>query len=118
MDAKGRAQRRWLCPSHPANQQLEIDAMVELAKKGADGVHFDYIRYPGGESCFCAGCRARFEAALGHAVTNWPGAVYGAKATLKREWTRFRTGNISRVVETVATRVRREAPGCFNRRGW
>ena len=111
VDAKGRAQRRWLCPSHPANQQLEIDAMVELAKKGADGVHFDYIRYPGGESCFCAGCRARFEAALGHAVTNWPGAVYGAKATLKREWTRFRTGNISRVVETVATRVRREAPG-------
>lgn len=111
VDAKGKALRRWLCPSHPENQKLEVEAMVELAKKGADGVHFDYIRYPGGESCFCAGCRARFEAAVGAAVTNWPGDVYGAKAPRRREWTRFRTGNISQVVESVAARVRREAPG-------
>ncbi len=113
VDVKGKAKPRWLCPSHPANQQLEIDAMVELAKKGPDGIHFDYIRYPGGESCFCAGCRARFEATLGHAVTNWPGDVYGGKApeALKKKWRAFRADNITKVVKTVAERVRTEAPG-------
>ncbi len=111
VDAKGRAQTRWLCPSHPENQQLEIDAMVELAKKGPDGIHFDYIRYPGVESCFCAGCRRRFEAVAGHAVTNWPGAVRGAAAPLRKAWRDFRVGNITKVVKTVAERVRAEAPG-------
>lgn len=111
VDAKGKPYSRWLCPSHPLNQQLEIDAMLELAKKGPDGIHFDYIRYPGGDCCFCAGCRARFEAMLGHAVTNWPGVVHGGEATLRKEWRTFRTDNITKVVRTVAERVRREAPG-------
>ncbi len=115
VDAKGKALTRWLCPSHPENQQLEIDAMLELAHKGADGVHFDYIRYPGETSCFCDGCRARFAATLTAeqtgALTNWPGAVYGAGAPLKREWTAFRAGNISRVVQEVSRRVRAETPG-------
>lgn len=85
--------------------------MVELAKKGPDGVHFDYIRYPGNEYCFCEGCRARFEAKLGRTVENWPGDVSGEKATLKKEWREFRTDNITKVVKTVAERVRNEAPG-------
>jgi hypothetical protein len=63
----------WLCPSHPDNQQLEIDSMVEVARNyDVDGVHFDYIRYPGEESCYCDGCRERFEAHLGRAVQDWP----------------------------------------------
>lgn len=111
VDVKGKALTRWLCPSHPENQKLEIDAMVELAKMGPDGIHFDYIRYPGNDSCFCAGCRARFEAQIGQSVTNWPGAVHGAKATLGKEWRAFRAGNITAVVKTVAERVRKEAPG-------
>lgn len=111
VDAKGNAMRRWLCPSHPDNQEMEINAMVELAKKGPDGIHFDYIRYPDSEKCFCAGCRARFEAKIGRVVKNWPGDVRGSKAALRNEWQDFRKGNISKVVETVARRVRKEAPG-------
>ena len=111
VSVKGKSHPRWLCPSHPENQQLEIDAMVELAKMGPDGVHFDYIRYPGNEYCFCEGCRARFEAKLGRTVENWPGDVSGEKATLRKEWREFRTGNITKVVKTVAERVRNEAPG-------
>ena len=57
----GESKPGWLCPSHPDNQKMEIEAMVELAKKGVDGIHFDYIRYPDGNHCFCAGCRARFD---------------------------------------------------------
>ena len=100
----------WLCPSHPDNQKMEIEAMVELAKKGVDGIHFDYIRYPDGNHCFCAGCRTRFEAMAGGTVTNWPGDVRKDER-LKKLWLDFRTSNISFVVRTVSQRVRAEAPG-------
>ena len=63
----------WLCPSHPENQALEVAAMVEVAREyGVDGVHFDYIRYPDGEHCFCAGCRERFGRTVGTAIARWP----------------------------------------------
>ena len=61
----GKSQEAWLCPTHPANLSLEVASFVELAKKGVDGLHFDYIRYPGPDSCFCDGCRTRFEAQIG-----------------------------------------------------
>ena len=101
---------RWLCPSHPDNQQLEIDAMCELARKGVDGVHFDYIRYPDVNHCFCAGCRTRFEAFAGVTLTNWPAQVRADEA-LKFKWAEFRASNVTKVVRTVAERVRAESPG-------
>lgn len=100
----------WLCPSHPENRKQEIEAMVELAKKGVDGVHFDYIRYPDGGHCFCAGCRKRFEAMAGETVANWPSAVRNDDR-LRRLWQDFRTSNVTAVVREVARRVRAEAPG-------
>ena len=106
----GESKPGWLCPSHPDNQKMEIEAMVELAKKGVDGIHFDYIRYPDGNHCFCAGCRTRFEAMAGGTVTNWPGDVRKDER-LKKLWLDFRTYNISFVVRTVSQRVRAEAPG-------
>ena len=106
----GAAKPGWLCPSHPENQKQEIEAMMELAKRGVDGVHFDYIRYPDGAHCFCAGCRQRFEAMAGGTVTNWPAAVRKDER-LKRLWQDFRTSNITAVVRAVSRRVRAEAPG-------
>lgn len=106
----GAAKSGWLCPSHPDNQKQEIEAMVELAKKGVDGVHFDYIRYPDGAHCFCAGCRKRFEAMAGGTVTNWPSAVRNDER-LRRLWQDFRTSNVTAVVREVSRRVRAEAPG-------
>ncbi|MBR1587700.1 MAG: family 10 glycosylhydrolase [Kiritimatiellae bacterium] len=106
----GASKPGWLCPSHPDNQRQEIEAMVELARKGVDGVHFDYIRYPDGSHCFCAGCRARFEAMAGGAVTNWPAAVRKDER-LGKLWHDFRTSNITYVVREVSRRVRAEAPG-------
>ncbi|MGL4942189.1 MAG: family 10 glycosylhydrolase [Thermoguttaceae bacterium] len=51
----------WLCPSDPRNKKLECDAMLEVATNyDVDGIHFDYIRYPGDDSCFCDGCKERF----------------------------------------------------------
>lgn len=106
----GKVKRRWLCPSHPDNQKLEVEAMCELAHKGVDGIHFDYIRYPDVNHCFCGGCRERFEAYMGVALTNWPAQVRTDDA-FRRGWAAFRAANISDVVREVSRRVRAERPG-------
>ena len=101
----------WNCPSDPHNRQLEIDAMVELAlEKKVDGIHFDYIRYPGSSCCFCDGCRQRFEAFLGRPVANWPKDVRDDDAVASA-WKSFRCANISCVVKAVHDRVRAAGSG-------
>ncbi len=100
----------WLCPSDPANRKLEIDAMVELARKyDIDGVHFDYIRYPGRQGCYCEGCRKRFEQAVGRAVKNWPGDLRRDKE-LEQKWLQWRRDNITAVVAGTADILRKEKP--------
>jgi len=108
----GAVNRRWLCPSHPANQKLEIDAMVEVATRyDVDGVHFDYIRYPGPSGCFCPGCRERFEKAIGRKVGKWPSDCRD-DPTLAPKWLEFRRANITAVVAGVAERLRKLRPEC------
>jgi len=99
----------WLCPSHPANQQLEIDTMLEVVRKyDVDGVHFDYIRYPHGNACYCDGCRQRFEKLIGHAVADWPADVYSGP--LRERYRQFRRDNISYVVREVSRRAHQLKP--------
>jgi len=107
----GTPQPQWLCPSHPANQQLEIDSMVEVARNyDVHGIHFDYIRYPDSDHCFCAGCRARFEKQLGRPVANWPkDAGPGGKDF--ESWLEFRRQNITKVVAGVHDGARKARPG-------
>ncbi len=97
------------CPSHPENQRREIESMVELARKGADGIHFDYIRYADRNFCFCDGCRRRFEAQLGRRLANWPSDVR-SDAELAAKWEKWRAETISTVVAETARRVRAEFP--------
>lgn len=117
--AEGRLQRdtsgkevRWLCPSHPSNFALERDSMLEVVRKYAvDGIHFDYIRYPDGASCYCDGCRQRFEATLGNdKVTRWPDDVL-RDGPLHGAYLEFRRQNITRLVQAVALEARRIRPG-------
>ncbi len=119
MVAEGRVQKmlngefkeEWLCPSHPANQDQEVAAMVELVRNyDVDGVHFDYIRYPDSSSCFCDGCRARFEAKLGHAVVKWPEDTRKDQA-VRTAWLDFRRSNIDAVVRRVSEEARKIRPG-------
>lgn len=110
-DVAGKVEERWLCPSHPENQALEIAAMVDIARRyPVDGLHFDYIRYPGGNHCFCDGCRARFEQHLGRAVANWPADVR-AEGEARTRWLDWRRGNITAVVQAVAEQARQVRPG-------
>ncbi|MCC6353760.1 MAG: family 10 glycosylhydrolase [Verrucomicrobiae bacterium] len=109
-DASGKVEP-WLCPSHPDNQKLEVDSMLEVARKyGVDGLHFDYIRYPDGNHCFCDGCRARFEKASGSALSRWPADVLGP-GPRRQEWLDWRRSNITAVVRAVSEGARAIRPG-------
>jgi len=101
----------WLCPSNPANRTVQVDSMVEIARRYAvDGLHFDYIRYPDRDGCFCAGCRERFEAALGTKVARWPQDLRSDPA-LEARWNDFRREQITAVVAAVSAEARKTRPG-------
>ena len=110
-DLKPLPRQTWLCPSHPDNQKLEIASMVEVARKyDVAGVHFDYIRYPGNQGCYCAGCRKRFEEQIARGVARWPGDLRKDRA-LRKQWLDFRRRQITAVVAAVAEQARKARPG-------
>ena len=85
--------------------------MVDLARRyPIDGLHFDYIRYPDGQHCFCPGCRSRFEGHVGEAVADWPAAVRQPGA-LRRRWLDWRRETITAVVRAVSEQARQARPG-------
>ena len=111
VDLDGNAKDSWLCPSDPDNQKLEIAAMTEIAGKYAvDGIHFDYIRYPSSTSCFCQGCRKRFEAFVQKKIRRWPQDVR-ADSSLWKRWLDFRRANINSVVAAASQNARAVRPG-------
>ncbi len=100
----------WLCPSHPENLKLELESMLEVARKyEVDGLHFDYIRYPDGDACYCDGCRQRFEKERGEKVAQWPGDCY--RGTLRAAYRDWRCQQITRLVEAVSAEARKIKPG-------
>lgn len=118
MTAEGRVQRsrdgesrkNWLCPSHPANQDLEVDSLLELARNyPIDGIHFDYIRYPDQSFCFCDGCRARFSQKIGKEFAQWPDDLQADKKAWQA-WLAFRRSHIDTVVRRVSEGARRIRP--------
>jgi uncharacterized lipoprotein YddW (UPF0748 family) len=103
-------EERWLCPSHPDNQALEIASMVEVARDyDVDGIHFDYIRYPDGDHCFCAGCKERFQRSTGLKIANWPKDML-AEGAARQAWLDWRRSNITTVVKAVSEQARAIKP--------
>ncbi|MBN1268878.1 MAG: family 10 glycosylhydrolase [Kiritimatiellae bacterium] len=118
MKEQGRLQRSadgrtlpWLCPSDPRNVDLEVDALKELvARYDLDGVHLDYVRYPGSDACFAPASRAAFETWLGRKAAGWPGSVR-AGGKLAPEFRRWRTQQISLFVRRVTRELKAVKPG-------
>ena len=109
VSSKGK-EEPWLCPSHPENQKLEITSMVEVARDyDVDGIHFDYIRYPDGDHCFCPGCRERFTKAMGSEIKNWPADTF-RDGPLRQQWLDWRRGNITAVVKATSEQARALKP--------
>ena len=117
MRAAGRLQatsagevRPWLCPSHPDNQALEAESMLEVVRNyDVDGIHFDYIRYPGVEGCYDDGCRARFQTETAHVVHQWPDDVLTGE--LIEPFQKWRQDQVTELVRTVAIEARLIKPG-------
>jgi len=99
----------WLCPSHPENLRLELESMLEVARKyDVDGLHFDYIRYPNRSGCYCDGCRERFQADTGLTVADWPKDCYsGALHDQYHDW---RCEQITRLVAAVHREAKKIRP--------
>lgn len=101
---------RYLAPHIQENFDLEVAAMLEVARKyPVDGIHFDYIRYPGADADFSPSAREAFEAVLGRVVPNWPKDCMNGGA-LRREYNVWRGNNINRLVETVYREAKKLRP--------
>lgn len=96
----------WLCPSDRRNLDFELAAVKELARYRVHGIHLDYNRYRDGRSCYCAGCRERFEKKLRRKVGSWPADV--RKAPLGKEYQAWRCEQTDALVMNAA-RIVREA---------
>ena len=110
VSSDGKRNDEWLCPVRPENRALEIESLVELAKRRPWAISLDYIRYHGTDWCFCEHCHKAFEAFSGETVADWPKGVRKAKP-LEEKWEAFRRHTITSLVREVARRVRSEAPG-------
>ena len=114
--AEGRLQRSWdgkelpwLCPSHPENRRMEKEALLEVVRRyPVDGVHFDYIRYPGAFACYCEGCRERFQRDTGIKVGRWPDDVISGQYFA--DFQAWRREQVTRLVREVSREVRRIRP--------
>ncbi len=97
----------WLCPSHPENVSLELESILEIvANYDVDGIHLDYIRYPGSHACYCEECRKRFTLATRLKIEEWPAAVLPKTGIHSDRYIEWRTQQITRLVRLVSKRVR------------
>jgi uncharacterized lipoprotein YddW (UPF0748 family) len=107
-DAKGN-DLNWLDPTHPEVRNYLIDAAIELAKSGVDGVHLDFIRFPDLPSSLGPRTKARFEAAHGK-TKNWPKCITEANGAHRRQFLDWREAQIASTVLAIRSRIRAVKP--------
>jgi len=101
--------QNWLCPSDPANIALELNTIIEvLSRYDVDGIHLDYIRYPAGDSCYCAGCRERFEKSSGQTIAKWPTDIISGRQ--KPGYKTWRAAQITNFARTVRREMKKIKP--------
>ena len=97
----------WLCPSHPKNVQLELESMLEIVTNyDVDGIHLDYIRYPGSHACYCEECRKRFTLTTRQQIDEWPAAVLPKTGDHSEKYIEWRSRQITRLVRLLHKRLR------------
>ncbi len=101
----------WLCPSHPKNVSLELESILEIiANYDVDGIHLDYIRYPGSHACYCEECRKRFTLATRLKIEEWPAVVLPNTGQHRDKYIEWRTQQITRLVRLLHKRTREADP--------
>ncbi|MBN2088817.1 family 10 glycosylhydrolase [candidate division KSB1 bacterium] len=90
----------WLSPTHPEVQQHLLNLCRELLEKYAiDGLHLDYIRYPGPGYSYDATSLQLFEHNFKTEPTNLP-----------EKWVYFRRTAINRLVQKIQQLIQQQAP--------
>ena len=101
----------WLCPSHPKNVQLELESILEIVTNyDVDGIHLDYIRYPGSHACYCEACRNRFVLTTRQPIDVWPAAVLPNTGKYGDKYIEWRSQQITRLVRLLHKRLREANP--------
>lgn len=101
----------WLCPSHPENVKLELSSIMEIVQNyDVDGIHLDYIRYPGSHACFCQECRKRFIFATRLDIQEWPSSVLPRTGQHAKAYIEWRAQQITRLVRLIHKRTRQIKP--------
>lgn len=62
LTAGGESEGAYTCPSNPEVKEHVRNCFLDVVKNyDVDGVHFDFVRYPSVDYCFCDGCLGRFK---------------------------------------------------------
>ncbi|MCC6445514.1 MAG: family 10 glycosylhydrolase [Armatimonadetes bacterium] len=65
MTAEGQTEGAYTCPSNPEVKAHIASVFLDVARRyDVEGIHFDFVRYPSSDYCFCPGCLGRFRAHL------------------------------------------------------
>ena len=108
-DAEGRDQQ-WLDPTSPEVRKRLLETVRELASGYAlDGIHLDFIRYPGLPQSLGPRVRARYEAERGKAA-NWPACITEANGSRREDFLRWRAGKMTDVVQEIRAWLRLNRP--------
>lgn len=100
----------WLNPADTRNQDMLIAAMREAVLSNAfDGVHLDYVRYPGKDYDFSPTTRHLFEASLGRKVERWPADV-AAGGKLRPTFVTWRAAQVTAFVRRTREALRATNP--------
>ena len=92
-DPEGKPQD-WACPRSQEVQDYEFSLYEEVMAYEVAGVHLDYIRYGGQDSCLCRRCRQAFSEQFGVDPTR-----LARQDALWGEWQKFRMEPVTRFVE-------------------
>jgi len=99
----------WLCPSNPENLKQEKESIREILKNyQVDGIQLDFIRFKDSLTCFCAGCRSRFEKDTGTKTAKWPIPLGNTEP--RKEFNRWRCAQITRLVRDTRAIARTLKP--------
>lgn len=101
----------WLCPSHPDNVRLELRSIMEIVQNyDVDGIHLDYIRYPGSHACYCEGCKKRFTLATRQVIKDFPASVSPKTGKHAQAYIDWRVQQITRLVRLIHKRTKAIKP--------
>ena len=101
----------WLCPSHPENVKLELSSIMEIVRNyDVDGIHLDYIRYPGSHACYCDECGKRFMLATRQHISEFPASVLPGSGKHAKTYAEWRAQQITRLVRLIHKRAREIKP--------